>query len=298
MAKTIVITGASSGFGKGVARQLADQGHNLVLAARREDLIEELAQELGNAVAVPTDVALPEDMQHLASRAFSEFGSFDVWINNAGVAAVGVFTDIPLEDHIRMVQTNLHGTIIGAHIALEYFLKRGEGTLINIASISGKIAMAYYATYSSTKSAIQSLSSSIREELKLNEHNDIHVCTVNPWATDTAFFDHAGNYSGHSLRMPAIDDAENVVDAIVGLIDDPKDEIDVSIQSKGSVLGRHLTPGLTETVSAKVVHKYLMEDAPPADNTSGNIHTPSEAGTEVEGSLREKIAEEDRARDK
>lgn len=297
MAKTIVITGASSGFGKGVAQKLAEQGHNLVLAARREDAIENLAKELGNAIAVPTDVASPAEIQHLASRAISGYGSIDVWINNAGVGAIGVFTEIPLEDQIRMVETNLHGTIAGSYTALEYFVKRDQGTLINIASITAKIAMPYYTVYGATKSAIQSMSSSIREELALNEQKDIHICVVNPWATDTSFFEHAGNYSGHTPRMPAIDDPWDVVDAIVGLLDDPKDEVDVSLQTKGSVLGSHLTPRLTETASAKMTHKYLMEDAPPAENTPGSIHTPMDAGTGVEGNIRERIAEEDRKKE-
>jgi short-subunit dehydrogenase len=293
MTRTIVITGASSGFGKGVAQELAAQGHNLVLAARREELVGEMVREFRHAIAVPTDVANMEDIEHLRDRALREFGQIDVWINNAGVGAIGAFVDIPLLDQVRVVETNLIGALGGSHVAMAHFLERGEGTLINVASIAGKIAMPYYAIYGATKSAVQSLSASLRRELELSGHDRIHVCVVNPWAADTPFFEHAANYTGHTLRMPAIDDPQDVIDAIVGLVDDPQDEVDVSIQSKASVTGSHLTPGLTEATSARMTHKYLMEDAPEAGTTSGAVHRPTPGGTGIGGHVRERIEAED-----
>jgi short-subunit dehydrogenase len=293
MTRTIVITGASSGFGKGVAQELAAQGHNLVLAARREELIGEMVREFRHAIAVPTDVANMEDIEHVRDRALVEFGQVDVWINNAGVGAIGAFVDIPLLDQVRVVETNLIGALGGSHVAMAHFLERGEGTLINVASIAGKIAMPYYAIYGATKSAVQSLSASLRRELELSGHDRIRVCVVNPWAADTPFFEHAANYTGHTLRMPAIDDPQDVIDAIVGLVDDPQDEVDVSIQSKASVAGSHLTPGLTEAASARMTHKYLMEDAPEAGTTSGAVHRPTPGGTGIGGHVRERIEAED-----
>jgi hypothetical protein len=93
--------------------------------------------------------------------------------------------------------------------------------------------------------------------------------------------------------MPAIDDSEIVVDAIVDLVDNPKDEVDVSIKTVGSVLGSHLAPGFTEAASAKMTHKYLMEVAPASAPTSGSVHEPMSTGTGVEGQARERIAAED-----
>jgi short-subunit dehydrogenase len=289
MSRTIVITGASSGFGKGVARELAACGHNLVLAARREELITELADTLTKAIAVPTDVACIEDIEHVRNRALAAFGQIDVWINNAGVGAIGSFTDIPLYDQIGVVQTNFTGTVNGSWVAMQHFIERGEGTLINIASIAGKIAMPYYGVYGAAKSAVQFLSSSIRQELALNGHDGIHVCVVNPWATDTPFWQHAANYTGHELQMPMIDDPRDVINAIVDLIDNPKDEVNVSVQMKASALGRHLAPGLTENAAARLAHKYLMEDAPEGRNTSGSVHEPMTVGTGIEGGIRERM---------
>ncbi|MDQ5936704.1 MAG: hypothetical protein QG574_4040, partial [Cyanobacteriota bacterium erpe_2018_sw_21hr_WHONDRS-SW48-000092_B_bin.40] len=93
--KTIVITGASSGFGEGVARRFAARGANVVLAARRGEVLEQIASQCGpNALAVATDVSKPEQVKALSEAALAKFRQIDVWINNAGVGAFGRFTDI------------------------------------------------------------------------------------------------------------------------------------------------------------------------------------------------------------
>lgn len=290
MTRTIVITGASSGFGKGVAQVLAGQDYNLVLAARREDLIAELAEEIKHSIAVPTDVASIDDMRHVHDRAIAEFGHIDVWINNAGVGAIGPFTEIPLEDQIRVVETNLIGVLNGSYLAMQHFRERRRGTLINIASIAGKVAVPYYGIYGATKSGVQFLSSSIRQELKQHgEDDDIHVCVVNPWATATPFWEHSANYTGHELRMPLIDEAKDVINAIVDLIEDPKDEVDVSIPMKGASLGRHIAPGLTEDAAARAIHSSLMDQESRAPRTSGSVHRPMHSGRGVIAEMRDAV---------
>lgn len=297
MIRTIVITGATSGLGKGVALKLAEGDVNLVLAGRRGEELERTAAECGHgSIAVPTDVADPEAMVRLAETAISRFGHFDVWINNAGVGVIGRFDEIPLEDHRRVIETNLLGTIGGSHAAIRHFRERGAGTLINIASAAGKIAQPYFSSYCASKFGILGLSAAIRQELAVNGEDGIKVCTVDPWAADTPFFEHAGNYTGRSLRMPMMQDPQGIVDAIAGLVDDPKDDLDVSVLVKASTLSSHFAPGLTEAMAAKMVHKELFEDAPPAPTTSGSLHQSPPIGTGVEGGNRERIAREDAAK--
>src|SRR4051812_41802965 len=109
--QVVVITGASSGFGKGAALRFAAEGAKVVLAARRAELIEQLARDCeasgAEALAVPADVSKRVDVERLADATLMRFGRIDVWINNAGVGALGPFERVPLEDHVQVIDTNL-----------------------------------------------------------------------------------------------------------------------------------------------------------------------------------------------
>jgi short-subunit dehydrogenase len=290
---TVVITGASSGFGKGVARQLAADGANVVLAARRTALIEELAAELGErAIAVTTDVSKEKDVKQLFETALAAFGKIDVWINNAAVGAIGPYTEVPGKDMARAVEINVIGTLIGSHYALRQFKQQGHGTLINIGSVAGKVPFPYYTPYSTTKFAVIGLTASLYQEIELGGHKDIHVCIVHPWATDTPWFLHTANYTGHEAEMKPMDDPKPVIDAIISLIDEPQESIEVGSKVKGTALSRSIMPKLTEKMNSGQV-KGVIEDAPPAPPTAGSLHEPLEIGTEVSGGIRKRMKLED-----
>ncbi|NUS61075.1 MAG: SDR family NAD(P)-dependent oxidoreductase [Lysobacter sp.] len=285
--KTIVITGASSGIGRGVALTLAEMGANVVLAARRGDVLQSLAEECGpGAVAVTTDVADLNDVENLRDAALSRFPGIDTWINNAGVAAIGPFEEIPLRDHLRVIETNLIGAINGAHIALEHFRLRGTGTLINVASMLGTTPAPYYASYCASKYGIVGLSASIRQELRARGEHAIRVCTVMPMAADTTFYDHAANYSGHELTPYPVMQAELVVAAVVGAVTNPRDEVTVGLSASAATLSQRIAPWLTETVTSLATHELQMNRASAAPITEGNLHAPVVTGTGVVGSLR------------
>ncbi|TWT01948.1 SDR family oxidoreductase [Planomicrobium sp. CPCC 101079] len=290
---TVVITGASSGIGKGVALKLGAEGANVVLAARRTELIEELAIEIGpNALAVTTDVSKEEEVKHLFESAIAAFGSIDVWINNAAVGVIGPFTEVPTKDITRAVQINVIGTIYGSHYALRHFKEQKTGTLINVGSVSGKIPYPYYTPYSTTKFAVTGLSAALHQEIELEGYDKIHVCTVHPWATDTPWFEHTGNYTGHAAELKPMDDPEIVIDAIIDLIDNPKESVDTGAKAKSAAISSHLAPGATETFNAKYVKK-IIQSAPPAPPTSGSLHEPMQTGTGVSGGMRERMKHEE-----
>lgn len=294
--RTVVITGASSGFGRGVALRLAAQGFNLVLAARRSQVLQDLAAECGNAIAVTTDVGNPDDVEKLAAAALAKFNRLDVWINNAGVAALGRFDEIPLRDHQRVLQTNLGGVINGSHVAMRHFRRMHHGTLVNIASMLGRTPSPYYASYCATKYGVLGLSESLRQELEVGGERDIHVCAVLPMAADTPFYEHAANYTGHDLWPFPITDAEQVVDAIVDVVQRPRDEVTVGLPATAAALSERLAPGLTQAVTGVVAHQLQMEQAPPATTTPGSLHASSPLGTGVHGGIRARMAAElDRA---
>ena len=297
--KTIVITGASSGFGRGSALKLAELGANVVLAARRVDVLAELVAEIttagGSAVAVPTDVSDPAAVSKLALTAVERFGRFDVWVNNVGIGALGLFWDIPIEDHARVVDVNLKGLIYGAHAALRHFRVQGDGVLVNVGSVDSEVPLAYQASYAASKSAVLSLSRSLNEELRLvDQHHTIRVGTIMPWAVDTPWWNHAANYTGHAPRMAAMDDPSIVVDAIVAACTNPREEQPVGAKARTADLSHHLFPDLTERLSAKIADAEVHR-AGPLPHTTGSIHQPSPEGTTVDGGIRERMRQEDSA---
>jgi short-subunit dehydrogenase len=294
-----VITGASSGFGRGVALRLASHGANVVLAARRTELLEEVAAEAsaagGTPLVVTTDVSKPEDIQKLADATVARFGRIDVWINNAGVGAIGRFWDIPVEDHSRLIDVNLKGVIYGSHAAMRQFRTQGSGTLVNIGSIDSEVPLAYQGSYSASKAGVLSLGRVLNEEIRLNHLTGIKVATVMPWAADTPWWRHAANYSGGTPRMAAMDDPQKVVDAIVRVSLHPREELAVGWKAKASYASHQILPDLTERLSANIAHKYQIETAPPAPPTSGTLHEPMQSGRNVDDGVRQRMKMEEEA---
>ena len=293
----IVITGASSGFGRGAALELGRQGAKVVLAARRTELLEEVATEItgngGDARVVTTDVADMAQVQALAEAAVDAFGRIDVWINNVGIGALGYFWEVPMDVHARVVDVNLTGLMYGAHVALNQFIAQGGGTLVNTGSVDSEVPIAMQNSYAATKAGVLSLGRSLNTELRLAElHDRIKVATVMPWAADTPWFEHAANYTGHAPRMIMMDGPKIVVDAIVEACTDPEEEIPVGAKAFSATLSHKLMPDLTERLSGKIF-KSEMEKGAPRPITEGAVFEPVEAGRTVEGDVRKRMERED-----
>ncbi len=289
--KVVVLTGASSGFGKGAALELARRGARLVLAARRLELLEELASECnaegGEAMACAADVSRRIDVERLTGAAIAGFGRIDVWINNAGVGALGRFERVPLELHEQVIATNLLGTVYGSYCAYRQFLAQGSGVLINIASELGFSTAPYYASYAAAKHGVVGLAGSLRQEIKENGITGVHVCTIMPTAHDTPFFDHAANYTGREVAPPKpLHDPQKVVDAIVRIAANPEDKQIVGADGIAKLVLANVLPGVAETIGAKQMHKTQMERPPPATDSPGAVQTPMREGTEVSAGRR------------
>ena len=286
--KVVVITGASSGFGKGTALALAKGGASVVLAARREELLDELAVECraagGQALAVPTDVSQQADVADLAQQTIAAFGRIDVWINNAGGGAIGRFEEVPLEKHIQVIETDLHGQIYGSYFAMQQFRRQGSGILINVASVIGKVPAPFFASYAAAKHGVVGLSAALRQELDVDKVKDIRVCTVYPASMDTPFFEHAADYTGHKVvPIPPVYEPEQVIQTLVNLVTDPIDEVAVGgAMGPGTAMMHNLFPGLTEHMMAKITQKAL-ETADPAPDSPASIGQPTPIGATISG---------------
>lgn len=287
----IVITGASTGIGRATALEFAKQRGTVVLAARNETALREVAQECencgGTALAVRTDVSRESDVQDLAQRAIASFGRIDAWVNNAAVSLFARFEEAPMEVFRQVMETNLFGYIYGARAALPHFREQGSGNLINISSVVGVTGQPYTSAYTISKYAIRGLSDSLRMELSLDNAKDIHVCTVLPGSIDTPIFQHAANYTGRQTKaMSPVYPAKKVAEAIVGLVDKPQREIVVGEAVYLMLLEKTVAPDLYEPMMAKQVEQDHFQDHKPASLTDGNVFEPMHDYTGISGNWR------------
>jgi len=225
--KVIVITGASSGIGEALASLVAARGaRGIVLAARRGAELSALAARLGDsALAVVTDVTRRGDVEQLRDRALERFGQIDVWVSNAGRGITRSVTELTEADVDEMFAINVKSVLYGIQAVLPHFRDRKRGHLITTSSMLGRVAMApTRSVYSAAKAAVNSLMMSLRLELR-GEFPGIHVTTVLPGVVHTQFGANALHGGPDSRSLPNAQPIEDVVAAIVGVIEHPRAEL-------------------------------------------------------------------------
>lgn len=186
MKKYAVITGASSGIGREIAKDLYERGYALVLVARREERLNELSSELGGGhVVVPLDLRKEEEIEKLF-RIIKDY-DVEVFVNNAGFGDAGLFYDGSLSKEIDMIDLNVKALHIMMKKALLWFKEKGRGYILNVGSSAGLFpAGPYMATYYASKSYVVSLSMAVAEELRQQKSN-IYVGVLCPGPVDTEF---------------------------------------------------------------------------------------------------------------
>jgi short-subunit dehydrogenase len=186
-----VVTGASSGIGLELARQFAENGFDLVIAAEDEELADAAAelQALGAQVeAVRVDLATPEGVEELHRRTTATGRPIAAAALNAGIGAGGAFVDTDLEDELRLVDLNVRSTVHLAKYVVRDMAARGEGRILFTSSIASTMPGSFQAAYNASKSFVQSFALALRNELK---DTDVTVTSLMPGPTDTEFFERA-----------------------------------------------------------------------------------------------------------
>jgi NAD(P)-dependent dehydrogenase (short-subunit alcohol dehydrogenase family) len=191
--QVVVLTGATSGIGLSTTRALAERGAKLVLVARNAEaldtLVEECRKKGTQAISAPADVGHFAELERVSSRAVEEFGGFDTWINNAGVAIYGTCDEVPLEDHRRLFDTNYWGVVHGSLIAARHLRDKG-GKIINTGSVLSDRAMILQGPYSASKHAVKGFTDALRMEVE-EAGDPIDVTLIKPSAIDTPYMEHA-----------------------------------------------------------------------------------------------------------
>jgi uncharacterized protein len=217
---TVLLTGASGGIGRAIARALDAQGARVLLSARREDVLEEIRAELGGRPqALPVDLSDPAGAAALAERA----GAVDVLVANAGVPASGRAEHFSAEQIDAALAVNLRAPIQLTRALLPGMLERGRGHLLYVSSLSGKVASPRGALYSATKFGLRGYAAGLRQDV---EPRGVGVTVVYP-----GFISDAGMFADSGAKLPpwvGTRTPQQVADAVVSAIEDGKPEVDVA----------------------------------------------------------------------
>lgn len=227
--KVILITGASSGIGEATARRLASQGHRLLLGARRTSRLQALAEELrntGGEVAFrPLDVTSAADFQAFADHAATTLGPVEVLVNNAGVMPLSPLSATRMEEWNRMIDVNIRGVLHGIAAVLPAMEARGQGHVINVASIGAHVVVPTGAVYCATKYAVWAITDGLRQE-----SSKVRATTISPGVVETELADHISDADAREamagFRRIALN-ADAIAAAIAYAIAQPPD-VDVN----------------------------------------------------------------------
>ncbi len=185
--KTVIITGGSEGVGAATARLFAEAGANLFLVARNKKNLEAIAAELRDKTKVEIfamDVSDADACIDVFKKAKFEFGRVDILVNNAGYHARGDVGSIESADLARIVDVNLRAPIVLSRIALPYIHESGEGAIINVGSLAGRVVYPGAATYSASKAGLRSFTLALAEELRGGK---VKIGLISPGPIKTAF---------------------------------------------------------------------------------------------------------------
>lgn len=277
--QTLVITGATSGIGLTTARMAAKKGANLVLVARNEDALRELATEInaagGNAVYTVADVADETELREAARKAEENFGGFDTWINNAGGSIYGRVSEVPTEDLRRLFETNVWGVVNGSKIAVEHLREKG-GAIINLGSEVSDAPVPLQTMYSASKHAVKGFTNGLRMEIE-GDKLPISVTLIKPTAIHTPFPENAKNYLPYEPQLPPpVYAPELVAEAILYSAENPKRDFFIGGMAKAHSSMALNTPRVYDKFNELIINSAQNsgEDS-PAERSDGLYETNS-----------------------
>jgi dehydrogenase/reductase SDR family member 7B len=259
--KVVIITGGSSGIGKGCAEVFGKAGAKIVISGRNEknlnDTIQELKKKNIDAMTVNADVSIEKDNQKLVNETITRYGSIDVLINNAGISMRGLFEETDLDVIRKVMDINFYGTLYATKYALPYILK-SKGSIVSISSIAGIRGLPARTGYSASKFAIQGFMEALRTELL---KKDVHVLVACPGFTASNIRNTAlakdGSKQGESPRdESSMMSAEEVAEAILNAVIKRKRDIVLTTQGKLTVFLNKWFPGFMDGM----VYKHLAKE--------------------------------------
>jgi short-subunit dehydrogenase len=243
--KVVVVTGASSGIGAALAVRLAGRGDSVVLVARRADALQAVAGRCaGRGVAIVADVSTRDAVQQVVAQSLAAFGRIDVWVNNVGQGITRVPSALTDADIDEVMRVNVKSALYGMQEVLPHFTTRGEGHVINVSSMLGRIPMALIrSAYCGAKHFLNALTATFREEVQ-QTHPGIQFSLVSPGVVHTDFGRNALHGGPDSRQLPDAQSAEDVAAVIAGVIDSREPDVYTRAGARDRVAGYYATVGV------------------------------------------------------
>lgn len=277
-----VVTGASSGIGRAVARELGAQGAKVALIARNVEALAAAAREIrdvgGEALVIPLDVSDAQAVQDAADHVVAQWGNIDVWINNAMISVFAPADRIKPAEYRRVTEVNYLGYVYGTLAALRVMKPRNEGVIVQIGSALAYRSIPLQSAYCASKAAIRGFTDSLRSEL-LHQNSRIHLTMLQLPAVNTPQFEVVrSRLSGHPQPVPPIYQPEVIARAVLHAIRHPRRELWIGWSAMKAIVGQRLIPGLLDRYLAKRAWDgQTTDDLPPGhplEHREDNIDTP------------------------
>jgi NADP-dependent 3-hydroxy acid dehydrogenase YdfG len=276
--RVVVVTGASAGVGRAVARAFGQQGAKVGLIARTKEALEDAAREIeragGEAMVLPLDVADWGAVERAADDVVARWGRIDVWVNDAMVSVFSPVKEMQPEEYRRVTEVDYLGYVHGTKAALKHMLPRDEGQVIQIGSALVYRSIPLQSAYCASKAAIRGFTDSLRCEL-YHDRSHVKLSMVQLPAVNTPQFDVVrSRLPNHPQPVPPIFQPEVIARAVLYVADHPTRELWVGWSAVKAILGQKLIPGLLDRYLGRMGYSAQQTDEPVPPGREDDVDRP------------------------
>lgn len=276
--EVVVVTGASAGVGRAIAREFARHGARIGLLARGPDGLEGARRDVeqlgGEALAIPTDVSDWRQVEAAAARVQEAFGAIDIWVNNAMVTVFSPVKEMTPEDYKRVTEVTYLGYVHGTLAALRGMLQRDRGTIVQVGSALAYRGIPLQSAYCGAKHAIEGFTDSLRAEL-IHDDSNVHITTVQMPALNTPQFDWVRSRLPKKPQpVPPIYQPEVAARAVYWAAHHRRRELYVGVPTVMTIIGNKIAPGLGDWYLARNGYQSQLTDEPESADRPDNLYDP------------------------